>query len=515
MARFKETNYDQTVMIPLSYSNQLIPGTMEYAINDIVDNYLDLSIFEKRYKNEETGAPAWYPAVMLKIILFGYSRGIISSRDLEFACRKNIIFKALSANSEPHFTSIANFVSTMKNEIQPIFIKILLICSDLDLIGGEMFAIDGSKISSNASKEWSGTFKELENKKVKLKKKLEQLIRSHEKQDKIEEKKKVGKNKNSNDGDNDNNLTGRKRRYEKDIEKITKFLEKNEPRKGTTGNEVKSNITDNESAKMKSSHGMIQGYNGMAVADSKNQIIIYPEAFGQGPEQPLLKPMIEGVKKMFQQIGKGKDYLKNKKLAGDCGSYSEENLKYLSGAEIDAYIPDERYRKRDPRFAGRGRHKPEKKQFGIENFKFIKEKNQFICPDGKIVKFYCKAKVNNSSGRKYRASPKDCKNCKLREKCLQRKTTTRRTLYVIDKYHLSNYSKAMRAKIDTPEGRKIYSRRMQIIEPVFGNIKSNKGLNKFTLRTKDKVNIQWILYCLVHNIEKICRYGNLTVFERG
>ena len=66
----------------------------------------------------------------------------------------------------------------------------------------------------------------------------------------------------------------------------------------------------------------------------------------------------------------------------------------------------------------------------------------------------------------------------------------------------------MKQKIDTVEGRKVYGKRLGIVEPVFGNIRVNKGLNRFTLRGLVKVNIQWIIYCLVHNIEKILHFGN-------
>jgi IS5 family transposase len=70
-----------------------------------------------------------------------------------------------------------------------------------------------------------------------------------------------------------------------------------------------------------------------------------------------------------------------------------------------------------------------------------------------------------------------------------------------------NYSKEMAAKIDTQRGRKIYPRRIAIVEPVFANIRTQKRLDRFTLRGKIKVSIQWLLYCMVHNIEKIANYG--------
>jgi transposase len=116
-----------------------------------------LSRFDARYKNDLTGASAYPPAMLLKVVLFAYSRGIVSSRDIERACRDHVTFIALSGDSAPHFTTFAAFVSTLGAEIGPLFKEILLICDRMGLIGREMFAIDGVKLPSNASKARSGT----------------------------------------------------------------------------------------------------------------------------------------------------------------------------------------------------------------------------------------------------------------------------------------------------------------------------------------------------------------------
>ncbi len=126
-------------------------------MNCLVDNELDLSIFDARFNNDETDAPAYDPRILLKIILLAYSRGITSSRSIAECCEKNVLFMALSANSRPHFTTIASFISSMDKEVVALFLQVLLVCDQQNLIGREMFAIDGCKLPSNASKEWSGT----------------------------------------------------------------------------------------------------------------------------------------------------------------------------------------------------------------------------------------------------------------------------------------------------------------------------------------------------------------------
>ncbi len=164
MARYKHYDYDQMIMVPVSLEDQLIPGTLEHAIHHVVEERLDLSLFDDRYCNDETGRKAIDPKVLLKIVLFGYSRGLISSRSLERACKENITFMALCCGQKPDHSTIAAFVSTLDREIEPLFTKVLLICDEEDLLGGTHFSLDGLKLSSNASKEWSGTFADLKKK---------------------------------------------------------------------------------------------------------------------------------------------------------------------------------------------------------------------------------------------------------------------------------------------------------------------------------------------------------------
>ena len=180
MPRFKPADTTQTLLVPVRLVDQLIPGTFEHALHQIIENHIELRELSSRwFKNDSRGAPAFNPSCLLKIVLLGYSKGLFSSRRIAAACRNNILFMALSGDSHPHFTTIAWFVRSLREQILSIFAKVLLICSELQLIGGELFAVDGCKISSNASKEWSGTFQELEDKKLKLRQRLKLMMDTH------------------------------------------------------------------------------------------------------------------------------------------------------------------------------------------------------------------------------------------------------------------------------------------------------------------------------------------------
>ena len=278
MARYKRYDYSQGKFIPISFDKQILPGTFEYTLHYLIDNEIDLSVFDLRYQNDETGAPAYDPAILLKIVLYAYSRGITSSRKIEQCCRENVVFMALSADTQPHFTTIADFISSLDQEIIKLFLEVLLICDEMGLIGKEMFAVDGCKLPSNASKEWSGTKEELTKKKEKMEKAVKQIIARHREMDKTEA---------------NQTIIDQEKQYaatlKEKIKKIKYWLNDNDDKPGRTGKPRKSNVTDNESAKMKTSKGVIQGYDGVAMVDSKHQVIVHAAAFGEPQEHELLE----------------------------------------------------------------------------------------------------------------------------------------------------------------------------------------------------------------------------------
>src|SRR3990167_2239779 len=156
MARFKPVHRGLK-LLPVDFDKQVLPGSFEHALCYLIDHELDLTDFHARYKNDDEGAPAYDPAVLLKIILLAYSRGIVSSRRIEAACRENVLFIAVSGDSQPNFTTLAAFVSELGDLAATLFGQVLTVCDRQGLIGRQMFAIDGVKLPSNASKAKSGT----------------------------------------------------------------------------------------------------------------------------------------------------------------------------------------------------------------------------------------------------------------------------------------------------------------------------------------------------------------------
>jgi transposase len=512
VAKYKKYDYSQGRFIPVYFDKQILPGTFEYTLHYLIDNEIDLSLFDGRYRNEETGAPAYDPAILLKIILYAYSRGITSSRKIAECCRENIIFMALSAESAPHFTTIADFISSVDEEIIQLFLEVVLICDEMGLIGKEMFAVDGCKLPSNASKEWSGTKADFTKKKKKIEAAIGKIVKRHREMDTREQ---------------DTELVEREGQYvdtlRKKAKKIKGWLKENEDKVGKSGKPLKSNITDNESAKMKTSHGVIQGYDGVVVVDDTHQVIVHAEAFGVGQEHELLLPMIEGARKNLEGSEGKEDVFKRGKLAADSGFHTEANIRLLMEQGIDGYVADTQFRKRDPRFANVDRYKERYRKeraeyYGVKglyrprDFLLSEDKRYCMCPAGKrLYRNGSNVVVDGNRAIKFRSRKTDCRVCEMRVKCLRNpeRSETRQVYFFTGRSHHApeTFTAKMKRKIDSIEGRLIYNRRLGTVEPVFANIRTAVRLDRFSLRGKSKVNTQWLLYCTVHNLLKVHRYG--------
>jgi transposase len=505
MARYKTIDTSPR-FIAVDLERQLLPGTFEHALNYLIDHQIDLSRFDRRYKNDLTGASAYPPAMLLKVVLFAYSRGIVSSREIERACREQVTFIALSGDSAPHFTTFADFVSTLGAEIGPLFKDVLLICDRMGLIGREMFAIDGVKLPSNASKARSGTRADFQRQADKMEAAAKAMLARHRENDALPVEPALAE-KEARQID----------RLTREAAQMRQWLSANpDERKGAKGKVVKSNRTDNESAKMATSKGVIQGYCGVAAVDDRHQIIVEAQAHGTGSEQALLMPMVEAATPLCTP---------ETLITADAGYHSDANLKDLAEHDRPALIADNQMRKRDERFKDQAKHKAQpdplydkahpKKTAGHyrpKDFDYDADAGTCICPAGKSL--YQNGANCNHNGHlavKFQGALRDCGPCALRDKCLRKPETTK-TRQVCFFYGKApgtalSYSDRMRQAIDSERGRRLYGGRFATVEPVFANIRHNKGLNRFTLRGQRKVDTQWKLFCLVHNIEKLAHHG--------
>jgi transposase len=506
--RYKPDQSRQGQLIPVDFEKQIVAGTFEHALVHLIDHKLDCSAFDARYHNEETGATAYDPRVLLKIVLLGYSRGLISSRRMEAACRENVVFMAVAGGEMPHFTTLASFVSKNEAAIVALFREVLIVCNDLELIGHEHFAIDGVKLPSNAAKEWSGRRADFEKKLAKCEAAAQLIVRRHRERDK----------RDANDDDDDRDQRSLKR-LEQAAEKLRTWLASHDDRVSKRGYIRTQNITDPDSAKMKTAHGTVQGYVGVAAVDARAQVIVYAEAFGEGQEQATFRPVVAGLHAQLRALN---ETLTNKQLSADAGYHSEANVALLYEQHIDGYLADIGMRRRDARFRDADRHldprevgakqRGRRQHFQLEDFRYDPARGTCHCPAGHALTGPSRVSPHGYEGVRFQGRKQICDPCPSRAQCLRdpKQSKYRQIVFFSGKTTTVKYAQLMKRKIDSPEGQRIYSRRLAIVEPVFAHLRSQKRLDRFTLRSKPKVNGQWLLYCLVHNISKLMKSPQLA-----
>ena len=127
MARYKRIDTNPR-LLPVNLAAQRLPGTFEHAVDHLLEHAIDLTGFDARFRNDTTGASAYPPALLLKVVLCAYARGIVSSRAIARRCEDHVTFIALCGTRTPHFTTMATCVSTLGPELSHVFAAVLAVC---------------------------------------------------------------------------------------------------------------------------------------------------------------------------------------------------------------------------------------------------------------------------------------------------------------------------------------------------------------------------------------------------
>ena len=414
----------------------------------------------------------------------------------------------------PSFTTIAHFIRTLRGDIANVFADVLAVCDGQGLIGREMFAIDGVKLPSNASKHRSSTRAEFTQRAEKLEQAAQTMLERHRETDALELEPDVAAK-----------TTARIARITQDAQQLRERLASHpDNRRGPTGGLRNSNRTDNESAKMATDKGVIHGYTGVAAVDAKHRIIVEAQAHGTGSEQELLLPVVEGLATFHHSATV---------LTADAGYHSEANPAALAALDVPALIADPDMRKRNERFADREHHttalnpshdksgttKKALPLFALSDFTYDADARTCVCPAGKSLYRTGAANVSNRYvGAHFRGAKHDCAPCALRAQrwCKPETSVVRTVAFWRGREDAATETHTMRMqeRLDTPEGRAQYGQRFATVEPVFANVRDNKRLDRFTLRGRIKVNGQWLLFCLVHHIRKLTHAGYAAYIKR-
>lgn len=456
--RFRTDHLNQSLLMPPSLHDWLPEGHLARFIADVTEE-LDLGAIYQSYEGDGRGMAAYEPLMMLRVLLYGYCRGVASSRKIEQATYEDVAFRFLSADTHPDHDTIAAFRKRHLDALAGLFLQVLQLCQKAGLVKLGHVAIDGTKMKANASKHKAMSYDRMEETAQRLRQEVEELLRKAAATDEAEDVQ-YGKGKSGDE------LPAELARRESRLKKIreaqaelkqeakekaekarvdaeAKIAERREkeaqtgkkagghdpqvpdPEQAKPEPKAQRNFTDMDSRIMPdgaNKGSFVQGFNAQAAVDSQTQVIVAAEITQQTNDSQQLLPML---KQVVANTGS-----KPIAVSADAGYWSEANVKDESVAGVDLHIA-----------TGRQKHGE---------------------------------KVAMASG----PPPED-----------------------------ATPKEAMAHKLRTEAGKSIYKMRKAIVEPVFGQIKERRGFRRFSFRGVGNVSLEWKLICLTGNMLKLFRSG--------
>ena len=456
--RFRTDHLDQGLLLPPSLHDWLPEGHLARFLADVIEE-LDLGLIYGSYQGDGRGLAAYQPAMMVRLLLYGYCVGVVSSRKMERATQEDVAFRYLSADTHPDHDTIAAFRKRHLEALAGLFVQALRLCQKAGLVKLGHVAIDGTKIKANASKHKAMSYDRMEETSERLRQEVEELLRRAEETDAAEDAQ-FGKGKRGDELPEE--LARRESRLKKiraakaELEQEAKQkaerqraeakakLAERRQQEARTGKKAgghdpqvpdpeqakpeakaQRNFTDSDSRIMPdgaNKGSFIQAYNAQAAVDSQAQVIVAADITQQTNDSQQLVPMIQQVE---ANAGRKPDA-----VSADAGYWSQDNVGDERVAGVDLYIA-----------TGRQKH------------------HERMAPT--------------------HGSPSDG----------------------------ASAMQAMQHKLRTEAGHSIYKMRKAIVEPVFGQIKERRGFRRFSFRGLSNARLEWKLICLTANILKLFRSG--------
>lgn len=503
-ASFKEYNYLQGEFFPSNLS-EWIPEKHLVRIVDKIIESIDLTPIFETYKGG--GCSSYHPKMMLKVIIYAYCEKIYSSRKIEKALCENINFMWISGKQRPDFRTINRFRLRLKNPLKKLFFRIVKFLIKNKYIDFKNYFFDGTKLEANANKYSYVWKKSAKRYKKLLLEKIDKLFENIDMLNTDDDLKKKIKDKIDNKEIDAKKLTelksvideSLKRKSDKDLSNSAKKIEKDylpklekyEDQEQTLGDRNSFSKTDKDATFMRMKDDQLQ--NGQLKAaynvqiGTENQFILNYSVHQKSGDTSLLIPHIEELKKDFDKVPEN--------IITDAGYGSEENYEYLNKERINEYVKYNTFKIEDTKSFKNDRFKK-------ENFKYDKEKNEYICPDNKRLK-YVKTiirKTDNGYETKIEVYEcDDCTACPLKTECT--KAEYKRGIQI--NYRLNELRLKAKKLLTSETGIELRKKRGVEVESVFGHIKWNRGFSRFMLRGIEKVSLEWGLLSIAHNFRKV------------
>jgi len=468
--RFRVCDLNQPLLLPPSLQDWLPEGHLARFVSDVVDG-LDLSaIYAAYHRKDGRGLAAYHPLMMVRLLLYGYCVGVVSSRKIECRTHEDVAFRYLAADQHPDHDTIASFRQTHLQNLAGLFLQALRLCEKAGLVKLGHVAIDGTKLQANASKHKAMSYERMNEKEKLLKAEVEKLLEEAARTD-AEEDAKYGKGKRGDELPAE--LARRDSRLKKiaeakaaleqeareravvekaAVEARLKEREKQEeergkkiggrppqvpdPEQAKPEPKAQRNFTDPDSRIMKdgATKSFVQGFNAQAAVDATAQVIVGCAITQQANDKRQLVPMLQQVE---QNLGR-----KPEKATADSGYFSEAAVTDPKVNGVELLVP------------------PDRQKQGADEV--IQEP----------------AEGPPSAAVSTDVAPAQ-----------------------------ASVADAMRQKLRSPEGNAVYKMRKAVVEPVFGQIKERRGFRRFLFRGLKKVEAEWQIICLTHNLLKLFRAG--------
>ncbi len=476
MSKFKPDKIKQGNLLGYYIEDFLEEGEIAYLVDEIVEQ-LETKEIEDTYS--ELGQKSYAPKILLKILFYGSIRGVFSSRKIARACKQDIGFMYLARMYKPDFRTISDFRKDNIERINEYLVEIIKYCKEMGMIKIGAISIDGTKIRANASSSKQMNLKEYKKWEQRIKKEIAELQQKGRATDE-EEDARLGENAD----DIPKELKSKESRLKK-IGEIKEKLEKINNKKANI------NLTDNDARFMRSKNGKIESNFNPQISVDQNGMIVGADVTSDAGDRRQLSPLIEQTERNLNE--------KIVEVYADAGYGSIENYEYLNKKEIDGYVPDQYHRQR----------KKEQMNdklittYRQKDFKYNKEKDEYICPSGQVLKYVRTSKTTVYRNRAKIYAGTNCKTCPTKMKCTKAK---KRTVAV----HINrNLMDAMIKKLDTDQSRAKSKIRSKTVEPVFGHIKKNLKFTQFYLRGLKKVRGEFSLICIGINLLKMWNMSNI------
>ena len=506
---FKHYNQQQTILLPYSFDD-LIPEKHPVRVVDQIVESLNIQPLLKAYSKE--GNPGYHPKMLLKVMLYAYMTNVYSSRKIELALRENINFMWLTSMTVVDHNTINRFRSNkLKDSFKEIFKQVVLMLASEGLITLKQIYTDGTKIEAQAGRYtfvWGNSIK---TNKGKMLTQLEELWRYAQSIDNDDEPnpeptefKEISKEViEKTVAKIDAKLSGNKKASSKAKAKLryikinfVKNLEKYLEQEAILGERNSYSKTDTEATfmRMKEDHmknGQLKpAYN--TQISTENQIIVHYTIHQNPTDTKTLKPHLENFEQSF-----GEEVLKKmEEITADAGYGSEENYDYLELKELTAYVKYNTFDKEQDKNYQK-KHKP----FSKENLYYNREEDFYVCPMGQRMHKTHQSQKTTEAGytqilSHYQA--KNCEGCPLRGQCFKAKGNRS-----IERNHnLERHKQRTRELLLSETGIQKRKQRTADVEPVFAQLKHNNNFRRFSLKGLEKVELEFGLMALGHNLRK-------------